>query len=122
MASELPGDPTKSTGDMPVIPAADEVAMNRVQAALTSGIPQLYCNGFTNVMSSGDVLTVFDRNGLSVATLNMSFTMAKSLSIALGQIVAKLEQMSGREILTTSDIERISKESSASKNPGEGTR
>ncbi len=95
---------------------------NHIQAAFKAGVPQLYFNGLANSMSNGDVMTVLERNGSPIAILNMSFTMAKSLSVALGQMVATLEQMSGREIMTTLDIQRFAKENAKEKNMSEGTQ
>jgi hypothetical protein len=95
---------------------------NHVQAALKAGVPQLYFNGVVNSMSNGDVMTVLERNGAPIAILNMSFTMAKSISVALGQLVATLEQMSGREIMTTLDIQRFAKENAKEKTVSEGTK
>ena len=78
----------------------------RILAALTSPtVPQIYANGFTNNLSNGDILTVFERNGSPTAAINMSFTLAKTLSVALGQMIAQIEQATGREMLTTFDLE-----------------
>lgn len=113
MAEAPSGERAELATDYPVsrgIGSVDPNPENHVQAAFTAGVPQLYFNGLVNVMSNGDVMTVLERNGAPIAVLNMSFTMAKSLSVALGQMVAQLEQMSGREIMTTLDIAKFAKE------------
>lgn len=107
--AEIVTDDPVSRGIGPVDPNPE----SHIQAAFKAGVPQLYFNGLVNAMSNGDVMTVLERNGAPIAVLNMSFTMAKSLSVALGQMVAQLEQMSGREIMTTLDIEKFAKEKPA---------
>ena len=89
------------------LPSAEDLgAPQRLQAALESAL-SIYFNGFVNMAGIGDVVTVLERNGEPVAILNMSFTVAKTLSIALGMVIARLEEQSGREMLTTADIEKI---------------
>ena len=77
----------------------------RLQAGTSADIPQIYFNGFANGMTSGDVAMVLERNGHPVAVLNLSFTLAKTLSQKLGQMIAALEEQAGRPMLTTDDIE-----------------
>ncbi len=87
-------------------PAADSFQVQaRVQAAQTAAVPHLYFNGFVSTLSTGDVVCVLERNGLPVGLLNMSFTVAKSLSVSLGGVVAALEKISERDMLTTKDLE-----------------
>lgn len=82
-------------------------AQVRIKAALDAGVPQIYFNGFANALSTGDITTVLERNGQPVAILNMSFTVAKSMSVSLGGVVSALENISERDMLTTFDLERI---------------
>src|SRR5690606_21277628 len=77
---------------------------DRIKRALDSGVPRLYVNGFMNALTPGDVLTVLELNDQPAAVLNMSYTTAKTLAVSLGQIVAQLEHMTGREMLTTHDV------------------
>ena len=76
----------------------------RIQEALESGVPSLYFNGFINAFSQGDIMCVLERNGQPVGILNMSFTVAKTLSTSLGQLIANLENVSDRPIMTTHEI------------------
>ena len=81
----------------------------RIDEALASDAPKIYFNGYVNNLSTGDVLLVLERSGQPVAVLNMSFTVAKSLSVSLGQLVAQLEAVTGRTMLTTAEVEASAK-------------
>ena len=78
---------------------------DRISRAMESDVPRVYFNGFVNGMSTGDIITILEKNNAPVAILNMSFTVAKTLSVSLGQIIARLEEASERPIMTTHDIE-----------------
>lgn len=83
----------------------DKTPSQRIDAALLSEeIPSFYCNGFANTLSTGDITTVLEMNGKPVAILNMSYTIAKTLSQKLGVLIAKLESATGREMLTNDEI------------------
>ena len=70
-------------------------------------IPVIYFNGFMNSMSPGDVALLLKRAGKSVAILHASYTVAKSLSVKLGELISELEKRSGRSIMTTDDVEQL---------------
>lgn len=74
-----------------------------------SNLPRLYINGFSIAGTDGDCVAVLMVNGMPQLTLNMSFTVAKSLGIAIGQIVTALETASGRPIMTTNDVSELMK-------------
>ncbi|MCZ7595344.1 MAG: hypothetical protein M5U16_10870 [Hyphomicrobium sp.] len=80
-------------------------APDRVTKALESDVPQIYANGFINALSNGDILTVLERNNKPVAVLNLSFTVAKTLGISLSQTVAQFEEATGRNMLTTHEVD-----------------
>jgi len=82
----------------------------RYERARADGVPQLYANGFANTLGVGDVVLVLERNDQPVAILNLSYTVAKTLSLSLSRIVALLEERSNREIMTTHDIESLFKD------------
>lgn len=82
-------------------------AQARIKAALEAGVPQIYFNGFAAALSTGDITAVVERNGQPTAILNMSFTVAKSFSVALGGVIAALETLASRDMLTTTDLERV---------------
>lgn len=79
----------------------------RVQRALQADIPLIYANGFVSRMSQGDIMMIMERNAEPVAVINLSYTVTKSLIVSLGQLISKLEEISGREIMTTRDIEEF---------------
>ena len=83
---------------------------DRVGQAICADIPHLYCNGFTNVIANSDILIIIQHNGIDVATCNMSFTVAKTLGAALSQSISNLEQSTGREIMTSLDVKRLTDE------------
>ena len=78
-----------------------------VQSAVTAQIPHLYANGFALSVSSADTIVVLEQNGIPIATLNMSYTAAKTLAIKLGSSVAILENATERPMLTTDEVERF---------------
>ncbi len=84
----------------------DQEEQEKFQRAVESQeIPHLYCNGFANGLSQGDVTTVLYRSGVAVATLNLPFTIAKTFALKLGQIVNDLETRSGQTIMTTDEVQ-----------------
>ena len=79
--------------------------LQRVEKALASPeIPTVYFNGFLNTLGSGDILIVLERNGRPVANLHTSYTVAKTLAMKLGQMIAELEAKTGNTIMTTDDV------------------
>lgn len=72
--------------------------------ALRSDIPHLYVNSFVNAIGSGDVIISLGQNDKAVATVNMSYTLAKTLAEKLGVMLADLERRTGNNIMTTDDI------------------
>lgn len=85
------------------------IEQERITKAIDAGVPQIYFNGFVNNITSGDVLTILERNGKPVIVLNMSYTIAKTLAVALGQIISQFESGVERNVLTTYDVERALK-------------
>ena len=82
-----------------------------INAALDNpAVPNLYTNGFVTATGHGDLLLVFQQNGRSVATLNLSFTVAKTLTLKLGSAIRDLEKATGNAIMLTEDVERAIKE------------
>ncbi|MGH8468850.1 MAG: hypothetical protein ACREVY_07705 [Gammaproteobacteria bacterium] len=79
----------------------------RINAAIQSDIPKINFNGIITLLGTGDVLVVLERNGQPVAVLNASYTVAKTLSVLLGNTIAKLEERSGHPIMTTNEIEEF---------------
>ena len=85
--------------------AEDVRAEERTQRALDADVPTIHFNGFVNGITTGDILTVLERNAVPVGILNMSFTVAKTLSVSLGSLIASIEEASGRTIMTTRELQ-----------------
>ena len=79
----------------------------RVERSRDPNVPKLYVNGFINTLGTSDIMTILERNGEPIAVLNMSYTVAKTLATSLGEIVARLEELSGRDMLTTKQLESM---------------
>jgi hypothetical protein len=79
-------------------------------------IPHLYANGFISAIGNGDTLLVFQQTGRPIATLNLSFTVAKTLVKKLGAIIEDLEKNSGNTIMTTGDLDEVLRKTKKIKN------
>jgi len=95
MADYLPGIRVLSQEEM------QEVVR---EVILDENIPEIHFNGFVNVLTSGDILIILQRNGKNVAKLSASYTIAKTLSQKLMQIITDLEQRSGNTIMTSDQV------------------
>lgn len=86
-------------------------ALNQlINLALESeSIPKIYCNGFTNAVGNSDVMLVLQQNGKPAGVVNMSFTIAKTLSQSLKEIIDSIEQKSNQSIMTTHEVEKFLK-------------
>lgn len=75
-------------------------------ATTTLNIPAtgIYANGFKAGISASDIFVVLERNGSEIAVLNLSYTVAKSLGMALKTLIEQLEQKSGHEIMTSDEV------------------
>ncbi len=78
-----------------------------VKDAIAADIPHIYSNGFNIVLGTGDVNIVLKRMGEDVATLNLSYTLAKTLSEKLGGTIKFLENKTGNTIMTTEDLHKF---------------
>jgi len=67
-------------------------------------IPHLYMNAVGLAATNGDVCLLVMQNGITTATVNMSFTVAKGVGVAIGQAIAQLESATGQPIMTMDHI------------------
>lgn len=96
-----------------------EVEADRVGRALASDVPRIYFNGFVITLSTGDVACILERHGQPVGIINMSYTLAKTLSTSLTQTITSLEEASHQPIMTTHEVgQYIDVLSKASKSAG----
>lgn len=63
----------------------------------------IYINSFAAGLSTGDIFVILQRNGMEIGTLNMSYTVAKSLGEALNKLIVSLEERSDRKIMTSNE-------------------
>lgn len=64
-------------------------------------VPAIYFNGFNVSLTNSDINSLLLLDGRPIARLNMSYTTAKTVVALLGQLVDTLEEITGREIMTT---------------------
>ncbi len=83
---------------------AEDKSVSFVKAAIDSGIPEEYANGFQILAGQADVVMILQRNGKSVESINMSFTVAKSLAQALSEVIQQIEAATGMDIKTSKQI------------------
>lgn len=83
---------------------SEQEAEKYKQAIVDPNIPHLYFNGFANAQGNSDITVLLQLNLVPVGTLSLSYTMAKTLSQKLGEIVSELEKASGNTIMTTDDV------------------
>ncbi len=96
---------------------SQEALQQQIQSALANKeIPHIYFNGVTITSSSGDMLIILKRNNESVAVLNVSYTMAKTLSTNLGALIANFEDVTENPIMTTKEIEEKTRGTQDDKN------
>jgi hypothetical protein len=92
--------------------------MEEIEQAVKGECPQIYANAFAAALGIGDVLLTFQKNGHPAAVLNLSFTVAKTLSVKLGLLVAELEKDSGQKIMTTDEVVKALNDNAAKKTKG----
>lgn len=68
-------------------------------------VPRFYFNGFVFGTGQADIVAVIERNNAPVAVINMSYTVAKTFALKLGQTIAAFEESTGREMLTTDEVQ-----------------
>lgn len=74
------------------------------QAFGDPNIPKIYANGFDIALGTGDMVVVLKNCDKPVAVLNLSYTLAKTLSIKTQGLIRHLEKSSGNVIMTTDEI------------------
>lgn len=85
-----------------------KVIQARINAAVQSeDVPKINFNSLITTLGAADVIVILERNGQPVAVLNASYTVAKTLSVLLGNAIAQLEELSGHPIMTTMEVEQF---------------
>ena len=86
----------------------------RIVEAAFAEVPNLYTNGFVNGLGLTDSYLVLQANGRSVAVVNMSVSVAKTLGQSLLAMVESYEQQSGQTVATLEELQRRSQDGSSS--------
>ena len=74
------------------------------KAFLDKDLPNIYFNGFTSMIGSGDMTFILTRNERPIATLNMSYTVAKTFVHKLNDLIVTLENATKNTIMTVDVI------------------
>lgn len=99
-------------------PPVSSVVQDHLKQALgTPGVLRLYANGFSLGLTNADAHIILHQFGQPVAILNLSYTLAKTLSLKLGRIVAEWETRTGQQLVTTDKLDLA-----FSKDASEGTK
>jgi hypothetical protein len=69
-------------------------------------VPKVYANGYVTATGHGDITLLFQRNGKPVSVLNLSFSVAKTLALSLGETIKDLENKTENNIMTVFDIQK----------------
>lgn len=94
-----------ATDDESTPPAGSEDPELLNQALNNPAVLRLYANGFTLGLSNADAYIVLQQFGRPTAFVNMSYTLAKTLSLKLGRMVAEWETRTGQQLVTTDRID-----------------
>lgn len=95
--NETPGPP-------PFGPELLQAALAAMLSSTPKMGPNLYLNGFTIGTSWSDIGLTMILNGEHVATVSMSFTTAKTLSLELSRTVRDFEGRTKHTILTMEEV------------------
>jgi len=76
-----------------------------MEAALGGEAARIYANGFTLGMTNADVFVVLQQFGRPIAVLSLSYTLAKTLSHKLSELVSDWEGKTKKELQTTDKID-----------------
>ena len=87
-------------------------------AIANPNIPKIYSNSFICALGSGDLALMLKNGKETVALINLSYTIAKTLSIKLNGLISHLEAKSGNKIMSTDDINEALKQDENSVNSG----
>lgn len=83
-------------------PNEEILKINQIEADTTQ---EVYTNGFQIAFGNADVIVTFQRNGRPVQIMNMSFTLAKTLSQLLGNVIDQIETKGDFKIKTTKELD-----------------
>ena len=85
-------------------------------------VPKIYANGVIVGTGAGDMMLFLERNGEPVAILNLSYTLAKSLTLDLSNAISSLEAQTGNNIMTISDVNASMNKNNEEEKNGDQTK
>ena len=74
------------------------------EAISKENLPKIYANGFSIALGLGDVTLLLKNGPIPVGMVNVSFTIAKTLSQKLQDAIGHLEKKTGNLIMTSDDV------------------
>jgi hypothetical protein len=87
-------------------PTASQAGGGPGMSPSPQGITAIYFNGFGAGISMGDIAIPISLNGVHFATLNVSYSVAKTLGESLVSLISTLETATGNHIMTAQEIEK----------------
>ena len=77
----------------------------QIQSLINAAPHKFYCNGFITGTGAADVVLLLQQNNQVVASVNLSYTTAKSLAEKLAELMKKFEADTEHKIMTTDTIQ-----------------
>lgn len=77
-----------------------------IEPSELANVTHLYANGFALGMTNADVFIVLQKFGKPSEVVSLSYTLAKTLAVHLGELVSDWETKTGRQLATTADIDK----------------
>jgi hypothetical protein len=99
-------DPSKSPAEDRKTPQPDAAAAVTAFAMADPSLARLYANGFTLGLTNADVYIILQMFGRPTGVVNLSYTLAKTLSMKLEKLVKDWELKTGNELATTDTIDQ----------------
>lgn len=85
--------------------ATAQQLQNIVKTAFEKG-PTYYANGFVNGLGMADAYIVLQTNDQSVAVVNMSLSMAKTMAKNVLSMIETFENQTGQKVMTLDELQK----------------
>lgn len=104
----MPSEPTPAPGRV-----EDPKEEEQTSLTVDVNVPRIYANGLGFGTTNADVVLVLQTNNVPVAIVNLSYTLAKTLTQKMGEMISDLEERTGHDIMTTDFIDQAKKAADA---------
>jgi hypothetical protein len=86
--------------------STQEVDFNKVVADCMQDkdLPRIYANGFMTFLGNSDAGVILQLDGRPLTMIHMSYTLAKTLCLKLGEAIEHLEKQTRNTIMTTDTL------------------